>query len=70
MEQARAAVAALEVIDVPAAMLSVRGKLLAANSLFGDRLGAEVFDLRAGVRLGDARADALLNRENPSLSRG
>ncbi|PCE40658.1 helix-turn-helix transcriptional regulator [Rhizorhabdus dicambivorans] len=60
MEQARAAIEALEMIGTPAAMIDVRGRLLTANDLFDRIIGKSLLDSRSRLRLKDGRSDLSL----------
>jgi DNA-binding CsgD family transcriptional regulator len=58
LERARIAVAALEQVGAPAAMLGTGRRLLAANALFEAHMGSHWHDTVGGMRLADATADA------------
>jgi DNA-binding CsgD family transcriptional regulator len=60
MEQARAAMEALEMVGTPAAMIDFRGRLLIANDLFDQAIGKSMFDTRLRLRMRDGRSDAAL----------
>jgi DNA-binding CsgD family transcriptional regulator len=62
LERARAAVTALELVGAPAAFVTDRGTLLAANPRFTALLGKEILDVRKGLRFPDANVDALYNQ--------
>jgi DNA-binding CsgD family transcriptional regulator len=57
LESARAAVAALEQVGAPAAMLGHGRRVLAANALFTAHLDAHWHDTPGGMRLADATTD-------------
>ncbi len=58
-ERARSAVAAVELLGLPAAVIDLQGKLYVANGLFDDMIPAIFADLPGGLRLTDSDADAL-----------
>ena len=60
LQQAQAAVEALEMIGNPAAMLGLRGQIIAANKLFEAAIGNSVLDFSDRIRAADKRADAHL----------
>lgn len=60
MEQARAAIEALEMIGTPAAMVDFRGRLLTANGLFERIIGKSMHDARSRLRVKDGRSDLYL----------
>jgi DNA-binding CsgD family transcriptional regulator len=60
LTQARSAVATLEALGVPGAVVGARGELKVANALFAAEIGAGLLEGPTGVRLGDERADCRL----------
>jgi DNA-binding CsgD family transcriptional regulator len=70
LEQSRGAVAALEMAGVPAAVLGAGRRLLAANTIFNDRLAMFGADGPGGLRLNDAAADARLGQALRGLAGG
>jgi len=60
MERARAASQALELMGLPAAVLSLRGHLLDANALFQDLMPGVFLDRAARLTLAHAPADEML----------
>ncbi len=60
MERARAASQALELMGLPAAVLSLRGHLLDANTLFQDLMPGVSLDRTARLTLAHAPADEML----------
>jgi len=59
LERARAAVTALGLVGAPAAFVTDKGSLVAANPRFDALLGKEIFDFREKLRFPDAKVDAL-----------
>lgn len=73
LEQARAAVTALEMIGLPAVVLTQRGQVKIANELFGALVPKVMTDSGDRLRLVSSSADALLERalyggDNPAVA--
>ncbi len=62
LAQARSVVATLDLLGLPAAVLSARNRVIAANDLFAGLLPSVVQDRADRVHLSDPRADRLLVR--------
>jgi DNA-binding CsgD family transcriptional regulator len=60
LERARAAIAALQMIGVPAAFVSATGRIRAVNRFFEPMIGDTILDRAGGIRLADALADKRL----------
>lgn len=60
LERFQAAAAILDVLGIPAAVLSTTFRVTATNALFSDYVPEVVQDTRDGIRLTNPRADALL----------
>ena len=60
LEQANAAVRALEMIGTPAAVVGSMGQVRAVNDLFSKELGVEVLDFRDRLQLADRSGSAQL----------
>jgi DNA-binding CsgD family transcriptional regulator len=70
LERARVAVAALEQVGAPAAMLGTGRRVLAANTLFEARLHTHWHDTPSGLRLADVDADGKLGAVLDALRTG
>ncbi len=60
LERVLAAVATLDALSAPAAILGYGRRMMAANALFESHLRDQYHDTPSGLRLADARADARL----------
>ncbi|QCI67209.1 helix-turn-helix transcriptional regulator [Phreatobacter stygius] len=70
LEQARAAVQALAAIGLPAAALSVEGRLKVANDLFQALIPEVALDRRERLKFADREADKLFNQGLEALRLG
>lgn len=69
MQQAQAAVDALEIIGNPAAMLGFQGQIISTNKMFETSIGSLVLDSKERIRAADSRADPYLANSIENLLR-
>ena len=70
LERARTAAATLESLGLPAAVLGIRGQLLAGNQLIEPMIPSILQDVSARLRFVDQRADRLLQSGVDALAAG